>query len=458
MRRMKMANIDKQHVIESNKLSGEQYFTSILQGAYANGLLCDSDMENIQLQCIQLLANICERYSGGESSSIRVEAAENIMKSNLYTIGLYLKSLPDVDFAANEIKKASVSEMYQKGRKLINVRLHSAKHIYNLVRKNKLFTPNYSYNSTINEGIGSFFKAYDPDYEAHETPASIDYQLCNPVTNMIGIEFILKYLENLFLENEFCRGFAPEDIHHMLYGYDKGYKDLLINIFEQVLTAALGCSLANRNVVELDISAEEIRHLHYELSEYDDCSLSLKLRKAAGKMLEELNADSLPLKRYIERSMPKIITNILHAVRMNTLNKTFISKALPDLKPRIRFLSGTKMHDEDYRKLIDELLMCRHSPDKLALIKEKVKSFGDLEDLLFDAQLSEEETDSVFDILEDVEIAALIRRHPFRTDIQAVDLSEGEMALRQYLKNYIDRLPKGKQEEIFEMADRLIDE
>ena len=220
----------------------------------------------------------------------------------------------------------------------------------------------------------------------------------------------------------------------------------MINIFEQVLTAALGCSLANRSVVKLDISAEEVQHLHYELSEYDDCSLSLRLRKAAGKVLEELNADSLPLRRYIEKSLSKIITNILHAVRMNTLDKTFISKALPDLKPRIRFLSGTKMHDEDYRKLIDELLICRHSSDKLVLIKEKVKSFGDLEDLLLDAHLSEEETALVFDILGDVEIAVLVRRHPFKTDIQALDLSEGEMALRQYLKNYIDRLPKCKQE------------
>ena len=451
-----MANIEKKHIIDSNKLSGEQYFTSILQETYSNGLLCDSDMEKIQLQCIQLLAYKCERYSGGESSSIRVEAAESIMKSNLYTIGLYLKSLPDVDFAVNEIKKSSVSEMYQKGRELINVRLRSAKHIYNLVRKNKMVTPNYSYNSTINEGIESFFKVYDPDYEAHETSASIDYQLCNTVTNLIGIEFILKYLENLFLENEFCRDFAAEDIHHLLYGYDKEYKDLLISIFEQVLTAALGCSFANRSVVKLDISAEEVQHLHYELSEYDDCSLSLRLRKAAGKVLEELNADSLPLRRYIEKSLSKIITNILHAVRMNTLDKTFISKALPDLKPRIRFLSGTKMHDEDYRKLIDELLICRHSSDKLVLIKEKVKSFGDLEDLLLDAHLSEEETALVFDILGDVEIAVLVRRHPFKTDIQALDLSEGEMALRQYLKNYIDRLPKCKQEEIFEKADRLI--
>ena len=59
------------------------------------------------------------------------------------------------------------------------------------------------------------FKFYNPDYAAHEVMASIDYQLCNPVTDLTGVEFILKYLENLFIENEFCSYFDAEDIHHL---------------------------------------------------------------------------------------------------------------------------------------------------------------------------------------------------------------------------------------------------
>jgi len=124
--------------------------------------------------------------------------------------------------------------------------------------KNKLATIHYTYNATLNDGIGSFFASYNPDYEAQETPASIDYQLCNDVGELAGVEFIQRYLEHLFLENEFCGNFAAEDIQHLLCGYDKEYKDLLINIFEHVLTAAVGCSLANRSVVKLDITGEEI--------------------------------------------------------------------------------------------------------------------------------------------------------------------------------------------------------
>lgn len=110
------------------------------------------------------------------------------------------------------------------------------------------------------------------------------------------------------------------------------------------------------------------------------------------------------------------------------------------LKNSIQFAASAKMDDEEYRRLIEELLRCRHSSDKLALIQEKVKSFDDIEDVLLDAQLGEEEIILVLDTLGDVEIAAMIRRHPFKSDVQAVDLSETEQTLRLCLKDYMEKL------------------
>ncbi|MDD4753732.1 MAG: DUF6179 domain-containing protein, partial [Desulfitobacteriaceae bacterium] len=377
-----MANIEKRHIINSHNLSGEFYFNSILQEAYTCGLLNESDLENIQLQCISLLSYKSDRYNMGESSSIRVETAESIMKSNLYSIGLYLMSLPDPDYAVKELKAVKISELYERGKKLVNTRFQIAKLIYNMVQKNKLDTLNHSYNSTLSEnGIEIFFKAYNLEYEAHDCPASIDYQLCNPVNNLAGIEFIRKYLENLYLENEFCKNFAAENIHHLLYGYDKGYADLLINIFEQVLTAALGCSLASRNIRELNILEEDIQYLYKKLLKYDKHALMLNIHKATIDLFAELNITNLSLQKYIERSLPKIASNIESVLKINTLNKVFISLVNPDFEPQIHFESSVKMDDEDYRRLVEELLRCRHSSDKLELIKEKVKSFDDLEDI-----------------------------------------------------------------------------
>lgn len=454
---MRMENIEKSHLINSNNLSGEFYFTSLIQEAYDKGLLKDYEIENIQLQCIKLLTDKSESYNDGKSSSIRVETAESIMKSNLYTIGLYLKSLKDTDWAVSELKTSMISKMYEKGRKLINIKLNTAKHIYRLVQRNKLNTINYTYNATLDKnGIGSFFHLYNPDYEAHETPGSVDYQLCNPVTDLTGVEYIQKYLENLLLENEFCRNFAWEDIHHLLCGYDSGYKDLLINIFEQVLTAALGCMLAKGDIKKLDISVEEVRRLNNELLKDDEHLLALKIKRAAEKMIGELNIDKPSLRSCIEKSLPKIKMNIVCAVKASTLGKTFVSPVNPDLKPKIRFFSGVKMEDKEYRKFIEELEACRYSSDKLAFIKEKVKSFGDMEDLMFDAKLSRKETCQVLDLLGDVEVAAILKRHPPKSHIQTVDLSEAEQTFRLYLKGYIDELAADRKKGILEIAGQLL--
>ena len=310
-----------------------------------------------------------------------------------------------------------------------------------MVQHNKLDTINHSYNSTLSEnGIGIFFKLYNLEYEAHDSPASIDYQLCNPVNDLAGIEFIQKYLENLYLENEFCMNFATENIHHLLYGYDKGYPDLLINIFEHVLTAALGCIRA------LNISPEDVQSLYKDLSGYDNHTLWVNINKAAKDMFEEVNITNYSLRRYIERSLPKIVFNINNALELNTLSKVFITSLNPDVEDTIQFESAARMDDEDYRSLVEELLRCRYLSDKVELIKQEVKSFDDLDDILLDAQLNEEELTLLFNTLGDVEIAELVKRHPFDSQIQAVDLSEAEQMVRSCLKKYVNQLLAKRQE------------
>lgn len=370
---------------------------------------------------------------------------------------LYLKSLP-ADSAITELKMTEIPELYHKGRTLIDFKVYVAKRIYTMAKFNKIETSNYTYNATLDDkGIGIFFKSYNPDYAAHEAPGSIDYQLCNPVINLTGIEFIEKYLENLFLENQFCNYFEPKNIHHLLCGYDAGYKDLLINIFEQVLTGSVGCVLTNRSVKKLYVSESEIQHLYKELSNNEDQEIVSKIHKAIEKVFQELNTLSEPLQRYIKISLPKISSYIVQAVRTNSLSKTFVSPYDLDPKTNIQFFfSGLKMDNAEYRKLIAELLICQNSSNKIELIKQKVKSFGDIEDILFDAMLSENEITSVFELLGNVEIAALIKSHPYHSEIQAVDLSESKQVLRGYLKNYVDQLPTDRQEQILNIINQLV--
>ena len=86
-----------------------------------------------------------------------------------------------------------------------------------------------------------------------------------------------------------------------------------------------------------------------------------------------------------------------------------------------------------------------------------MRSFDDLEDILLDAQLEEEEFILLFNTLGDVGIAAMIKRHPFESDIQAVDLSEAEQVVRSCLKNYVSQLSSNRQEQISQIVKQLIE-
>ncbi|MDD4519248.1 MAG: DUF6179 domain-containing protein, partial [Limnochordia bacterium] len=339
-----MGNIERRQLLDRNRLSGESYLASLLQEGHACGALSDSDLESIQLQCIKFLAHKSEEYNDSFSSSLRVETAESIMKSNLYTIGLYLKSLPDIDSALGELRTMPITEMYRKGRRLINAKFHAARHLYELTQNNRLSTDNYTYSATLTDtGIGLFFRVYDPDYKAHEFPASIDYQLCHPVTDLVGVEFIQKYLENLYLENEFCGYFTAEDIHRLLLGYDPGYRDLPVNIFEHVLGAVLGCVLVERDLRALHISPEDVQLLQNRLSGPDDATLVMGLCMASGIILEELSIASPALQRYINQTLDKVKASIVYALKTHTLDKVFAPSTNRQVKQGIRFVSSAKM-------------------------------------------------------------------------------------------------------------------
>lgn len=449
-----IVNGEVKHKSSYSNISSESYLNTILQEAYFSGTMNASDIENLQLQCLQLVARKSEDFSGGNSSSIRVELAESIMKSILYAIGMYLKALPNEISAIEKLKTEAVSYMFSEGRRIIDHQLELTRKIYKMVKSNRLVTKNYTYNATLVEGIKSFFDNYNPEYFSHEVPASIDYQLCNPIEGLSGVEFMFKYLQQLYLENEFCRSFEACHIRNLLFGYDEGYEDLLINIFEHVLTAALGCVLLDRTPGDLTITAEEVKYLYMSLQQ-GEATLELRLYEAAEKMLKVLDISAMPMRNYIKASMPKIIAYITNAVRTNTLEKTVVVAVNPDLKPKIRFESGTKMADEDYRGLVAELMACRFTSDRLALIRERISTFADLEDILMDAELEAMEVAAVLAGLEAVELAALIKRHPYSSEVE-VDISDAEEKLRGCLRGYMDAINRDKRKEIIEINQQLV--
>lgn len=441
------SGLDKIKIIESGKLSSEFYFQSLLEEAYNKELLNDNDIERLQYECLNLIAYKTERYNSGDSSSIRVEKAQSIMTSNLFTIGLWLKSFPNPDDAVIALQNESIKDLYQKGRNHIDVLISDTKTVHAKLLHQLIDTKNVFYRSTLEGGISGFFKLYYPDYTAHEIHITADYQLFNHAPKLAGIEFIKAYVEAAYWENLFCSYFTSDDIHHLLCGYMEDYEELLINIYELVLTAALGCIIAGADAHRLDVSEVETKFFYSIFSKKTKTEILSIITNA----LVELNCIfqfSHELMLYIKNSLPIIAGMIEIAVRKKALDHIFFSPAFPENNPKFTFDFGDKMEDGQYRKLVEKIKQCHFSTDKVAIIKKHIHSLADLEDVLLDAYLTFEETQTILHELSLSEIAALSKKYMPTYDIDTYSFRENEQLFRKYLHDFITGLSQTQQEMI----------
>lgn len=448
-----MNNIEKQHIIKRENLNEEHYFQSIIEEAQNMKLLSDSELEDIQMQSIKLLTRVTERYTGGESSSVRVETAQSILQSILYSIGIYLKSFPDADMSLEEIKKTPLAELYKQGRKLIEKNINIAKHMLHLIQNERVKNENIAYNDTIENGLPEFFTGYDADYAAHDSPGSIDYPLNIDKMDLCGIEYIYNYLEKLYWENKFCKNFDAYDIDCVLRGYDEKYQDLLVNIFRIVYTNALGCILANKNIFRLEIGLMDRQYMQEKLEDLSENELNEVLKNASVKLCKELDITNEYLLTYISFTIEELSKRLKKELENDHLESIFVNYKEKAIKQVIHFMDGDKMDDDLFRAFATEIRECRFVSDKIAIINKEIHSISDLVDILEGACLFGNEFIEFFSTLGDNELAMLSNLLP----VNKLDsiLAESEKEWHVKLVEYFGGLDLTRRNSIIERADKI---
>ena len=373
-----MNSIEKAARIDRQKLSEGSYFETLVQEALSTSLMDESDLEKLQIQIIALLAEQTRRFTCGESSSIRTERAQTILESIYYTLGIRLKTDPDPDHAAGLLLEKPLADLFKEGQTLLKEYLEDAKQLYAKVRSTRIRTPNYAYNATTDSGIASFFKAYDLEFGASETPALIDYPISGSPIETEGVEFILTYLERLLYENRFCGSFSAEQIHAVMLDHHRGYPDLLVNIYEQ----------------------------------------------AAARVLADGSLPDIKIKETAQAT--------------------------------IRFEDSTAMEDKSFREVTEKIRDCRTGSEKLDLIREKIKSFTDLRDVLRSECLFDDEFQLLFRTLGDMEIALLLRETQAQRKDEDIYLTENEKEWQSEFRKFFDQNGSVYQKKIRELSRKIM--
>lgn len=430
--------------IKREALSGEHYFQSILEEAYGAQLLSESELEKIQFDCLTLLAKKTHAFNGGESSSIPAEKAQGILASILFTMGVSLKVYSNPDDAVSALQSMGAEAICAEGRKRIDRLVEQAKAYHKALVRHLLQIKNAFYSATVVEGISGFFKLYDASFSAQEIHITADYPVYNKAPRLLGIEFIIQYLKQLSCENLFCTHFAQEDIHHLLCGYDEQYENLLLNIYEPVLAAALGCILAGAPANSLEITPQMQSFLQQYFAGKKRSEIVKALDAPLATIAKSLSfSDSLL--NYVQQSLPQLAATIENAAQTGRLARVFIATAYPQDNPRLTISYGKKMDDELYREVLERFMSSASMPDKISIIKNHIHSLADMEDLLLDAMPSAEEITIILKSLSPAEIVALMKKYGPAYEMSFAELRDCEKTLCDGLYGFVASLPSEQQ-------------
>ena len=216
--------------------------------------LSDAERASALEGLLALLRRRAALYTGGDSSSIRTETARELLASMEYTLREYLEH---GGLEPQALVSADLNACLEEGRRLIEEKSAACKVLWQRACLAAPAFASVSMSDTL-RGIEPFWRLYDARFFAHRIPCDIDYQLCVPVPyESEGVEYLADYLRRLIAENSFLARFEPTLAARLLEIILGDLSLSVANLFEPVLTNALGLKLIGGDAWALDISASQ---------------------------------------------------------------------------------------------------------------------------------------------------------------------------------------------------------
>lgn len=154
--------------LDPANINSDDYTNTLAAEALRVGLLSEADVDRIRNDLLSALAEVIGYYTKNESSSLRMNAAQQLSKSLMYNIDTYLLSLGNTAHALETIRERRMSELYGKGY-LINQKRHKeAIALYGKARYSRLKNACEEYNKTLDKYFKNYLAAYDPKFSAHD--------------------------------------------------------------------------------------------------------------------------------------------------------------------------------------------------------------------------------------------------------------------------------------------------
>ena len=245
--------------------------------------LSENDRLAWQAKLWELLRLQTERYTSGQSTSVRADTAQMLLRSLCFSLDQLHQAQPNREllWETPDVLLREAAEVVR--RQTARTRLQYRRACRYLYQEESL-----SLWETL-RGISGFFHDYDPQFFAAEVPCDIDYQLDQPVPDdLVGVAWLRDYLDRLLTEDAVLRRFCPDAVRRVLAASCPDHRELLVNLYGTVVDAALGVTMAEGDLFELDIKAAGQAALTTYLAPMSAGSRRLVLERAGETLSRRL--------------------------------------------------------------------------------------------------------------------------------------------------------------------------
>ncbi|MCI8482879.1 MAG: hypothetical protein HFH41_00900 [Lachnospiraceae bacterium] len=277
-------------------------------------------MDNRMEELLPLVAELAQKYTGYESTSVTYERAQTLMESVLYCLEEYENS------AGNHLVfgKVSVREQYEIGKREA---LKKAEHVRDMFNDLSLDFEDFGVQclyDTVQKGIPEFLKWYDAQFCAQDRILTLDYPLLTDCSSWKGADGICRYLSAIQMEQEFLGMFDQGYVRMVLEKYDPEYQMMLENICGIILNNMLGHIAIQKPLDDLGFREEEYLQLSQVFGGKSISEIEEIEKYFIQKLVKEFYQDDETILEYLCCNIKNTAVRIDLAIQQNQLGKIFL--------------------------------------------------------------------------------------------------------------------------------------
>lgn len=276
-------------------------------------------MKNYEInELLPIVAELTERYTSKESTSISYERARQLMEAVLYCI----KECEE-DNQLISSKGMAVREAYRCGYENVIRKVKKTQIAYNEMIINFCAYGNENYHDTVTKAIPGFFKYYDARFAPQENIITMDYPTICPIAGNSGIDAIEKYVKFISYEQRFMSALPQEYVYEVLSKFQLSYRKQFYNICSIILRHILVHMMLEKSLekVSTEEDYEMLREVIIKQGREKSEKIFLGLLE---KLIQEKYGGDKELENYLGTDLKDFTTEIHIAAQHNSIQKVVV--------------------------------------------------------------------------------------------------------------------------------------